>query len=303
MTASSPQHKRGRRYWQCLITFFISIVLFIPCTVGFIATFGLAFNYVMPFRGTVIRPSTLPPTTQDVAFTGGDELTLRGWFIPPQNGTVVILLHGYYNDRTEMLFHALNLAQAGYGALLYDQRGAGESDGSQRSLGWRDVDDVGGAIAFLDGKADTLAVAGCSIGGQVALRAAARYPELSAVFADGAAVVSAADLPPADSLEGQLTRAYYSFVDRLVALQVGMSIPPSLMDTVSQIAPRPILLFAGQFGNEKSYIRRFQQAAGSNAEYWEIPGATHCNGPATAPTEYADRMLQFFNNRIQSYIP
>ncbi|MCA0458913.1 MAG: alpha/beta fold hydrolase [Chloroflexi bacterium] len=303
MTGFSPPQKRGRRYWQRLLIFFVGLILLIPCTLGFLATFGLAFNYVMPFRGTVVRPSDLPPTTQDVNFIGADDLTLRGWYIPPQNGTVVILLHGYYNDRTEMLFHALHLAGAGYGALLYDQRAAGESDGSQRSLGWRDVEDVGGAIAFLSGKADTLAIAGCSIGGQVALRAAARYPELAAVFADGPAAVSAADLPPADGLEGQLTIGYHSFVDRLVALQVGMSIPPSLMDTVSQIASRPILLFAGEFGSERFYVRRFQQAAGANAEYWEIPGATHCNGPYTAPAEYANRMLQFFDNRIQSHTP
>lgn len=298
MVESNVTVKRGRRYWQRLLFFFLALLAIFPCTVAFIATFGLSFNYVMPFRSTVARPSELPLSTQDVAFIAADNLTLRGWYIPPQNGSVIILLHGYYNTRTEMLFHALHLAQTGYGALLYDQRAAGESDGSQRSLGWRDVEDVAGAIAFLSGKADKVAIAGCSIGGQVALRAAARYPELLAVFADGPAAVSSLDLPPADSWEGQLTLAYHSFVDRLVELQVGMSAPPSLMDTVSQIAPRPILLFAGEQGSERFYVRRFQQAAGANAEYWEIPGATHCDGPYASPDEYARHMLAFFDKHL-----
>lgn len=298
MVATTAPVKRGRRYWQRLIFFFFALLAAFPCTVVFIGTFGLSFNYVMPSHSTVIRPANLPAITQDVTFVGADNLTLRGWYISPQNGSVIILLHGYYNTRMEMLFHALHLSQVGYGALLYDQRGSGESDGSQRSLGWRDVEDVAGAITFLDGKAENIAIAGCSVGGQVALRAVARYPELRAVFADGPATVSAADLPPADSFEGRLTFTYHSFIDRLVELQVGMAAPLSLMDTVSQIAPRPILLYAAEFGNEKFYIRRFQQAAGSNAELWEIPGATHCAGPSAAPDEYARRMIEFFDTHL-----
>lgn len=302
MTASlNPSGSgRGYHYWRRLIVFFAFVLFLLPCTFVFAATFGVSFSYVLPSRSLVARASELPLSTQDVTFIGADNLTLRGWFIPPENGAVVILLHGYYNDRTQMLFHALHLAQAGYGALLYDQRGAGESDGHQRSLGWRDVDDVAGALTFLNGKAEQVAIAGCSIGAQVALRAAAYYPELRAVLADGPATVSTADLPPVDDWEGRLTLAYHSFVDRLVELQTGMAAPTPLMETISQIAPRPILLFAGEYGSEKFYIRRFQQAAGENAHLWEIPGATHCDGPSVAPDEYARRMVGFFEAQLQS---
>jgi hypothetical protein len=55
------------------------------------------------------------------------------------------------------------------------------------------------------------------------------------------------------------------------------------------------MLFSGALGNEKAHIRLYQQAAGSNAQLWEIPGATHCDGPSAAPDEYARRMLDFFN--------
>ncbi len=255
-----------------------------------------ALSYVHPAPSAIRRSSDLPPTTQDISFLGGDDLTLRGWYIPPKNGMVIILLHGYFSNRTEMIFAARHLTAAGYGALLYDERGSGESDGMQRSLGWRDVDDVGGALAFLDGKANQVGIAGCSIGGQIAVRAAARYPQISAVLADGAAMVSAEDLPPPQDWAERLIIPYDWLLDRFIEAHAGMAAPPSMMETISQIAPRPIMLFAAELSNEKFYIRRFQQAAGANAQLWEIPNATHCHGVFVAPDEYARRMLDFFDS-------
>jgi len=257
-----------------------------------------ALSYVSPAPSHITRPANLPPNAQDVSFQGGDNLTLRGWYMPPKNGSVIILLHGYFADRTQMLFQAFHLVEKGYGALLYDERGAGQSDGSQRSFGWRDVADVSGALTFLNDKAASMGIIGCSIGGQIALRAAAQYPQIRAVLADGPSVVSTEDLPPAsDGLE-TLMLGYDWLVDRLVEFHVGMSAPPSVTATIGQIAPRPIMLFAGALGNEKFHIRLYQQAAGSNAKLWEVPGATHCDGPVTAPEEYARRMSDFFDANL-----
>lgn len=294
VTPSRP--KRGRRYWLRLLTFFVLMLVGLPLAIVLIVANLTAISYVVPAHTTVARHADLPPNTQDVSFIGGDNLTLRGWYIPPQNDTIIILLHGYFADRTQMLYHARQLTQAGYGALLYDERGAGESDGSQRSFGWRDVADVGGALNFLQDKGTTFAILGCSIGGQIAIRATAQFPQLRAVLADGPAMVSVDDLPPASDWEGALALRYHGLVDRLLELHLGMSAPASVMATISQTAPRPVMLFAGALGGEKFHIRRYQQAAGSNAQLWEIPAATHCDGPAVAPEEYARRMISFFDS-------
>ena len=47
-------------------------------------------------------------------------MTLSGWYVPSRNGAVVILLHGYGNNRAQMWPRAEPLARAGYGVLLYD---------------------------------------------------------------------------------------------------------------------------------------------------------------------------------------
>ena len=287
--------KRGRRYWLRLLAFFGVMLVILPLVLVLILANATALSYVAPAHTTIVRPADLPPNTQDIAFIGGDNLMLRGWFIPPRNSTAIILLHGYFADRTQLLFQAHHLIQAGYGVLLYDERGAGESDGSQRSFGWRDVDDVGAALAFLKDKAKAFAIARCSIGGQIALRAAAQYPQLYAVMADGPVVVSVEDMPPANNWKDALALRYDWFIDRLIEVHVGMTAPPSVMASINKIAPRPIMLFAGALGNEKAHIRLYQQAAGSNAQLWEIPGATHCDGPIAAPDEYTRRMLDFFD--------
>jgi fermentation-respiration switch protein FrsA (DUF1100 family) len=290
-----PRPKRNRRYWLRLLTFFLAIILVLPLIVVLVVANITVVSYVSASHNQILRPTDLPAGTQEVSFLGGDNLTLRGWYVPPRNNTVIILLHGYYADRTQMLLHAKHLTQDGYGVLLYDERAAGESDGSQRSFGWRDVDDVGGALTFLKAKTKSVAIAGCSIGGQIALRATAQYPQLQAVLADGPAIVSVDDLPPADGWEGSLTLRYDWLIDRLLEAHLGMAVPPSVTQTIGKIAPRPILLFAGALGNEKAYIRLYQQAAGSNAQLWEVPGATHCDGPYAVPDEYARRMIEFFN--------
>jgi hypothetical protein len=40
---------------------------------------------------------------------------------------------------------------------------------------------------------------------------------------------------------------------------------------------------------------RYAYYAGPNAQTWVIPEATHCDGPARRPAEYAERIVEFFD--------
>jgi hypothetical protein len=64
---------------------------------------------------------------------------------------------------------------AGYSVLLLDLRAQGESDGARRTLGYREVRDVRGALAWLQQQGyrlDQVVLHGWSMGGATALRAA-----------------------------------------------------------------------------------------------------------------------------------
>lgn len=259
----------------------------------------------MPAPSEVSIPPDLSFEVDEVTFEGGDNLMMAGWKVPSQNGATIILLHGYGGNRTMMLWHAKQLVSAGYGVLMYDERASGESEGTRRSYGWEDPPDVQGAIHFIqtgsgrDG--ERVGIAGCSIGGQIALQSAARYPELEAVWADGASSVRARDLPaPKNPILALVVLGNYS-LDWVYELKLDIDAPPPMIEIIDDIAPRPIMLIGGGqsqplIGSEADYVLpRYAHYAGSNAQTWIIPEATHCDGPIQRPEEYAERMIEFFD--------
>lgn len=308
MTQSANKPRwRTPVYWLRLILFFVVALTITIFALNIIFSEQSADEYLAPAPTTVEVPADLAFAPQNITFTGGDDLTLAGWYVPPENGATIIMLHGYGNNRTEMQFRAEALTQAGYGILAYDLRAHGASEGDTRSYGWQDVADVGGAIDFLkqqpDVDADKLGIFGFSIGGQIALRATGDYPELRAVFADGPAVVSSADMTAPISFWGWITLPGNWWLDQAMARRLGMDIPTPLHQDITRIAPRPVFLLAcsgsaNPLGSEAPIVRRYYEAAltaGDNVTYWEIPEATHGAGPIARPDEYRERLVAFFD--------
>ncbi len=258
-----------------------------------------------PAPSRVETPGDLSFDVQEVTFTSEDGLRMAGWYKPPENGALVILLHGYGLNRTAMLWHAEHLSRAGYGVLMYDERASGESEGDYRSYGWEDSKDVGGALAFLNERpevdADKIGIAGCSIGGQIALQGAAYYPQIGAVWADGPSAIRAEDIDrPTNPIYALLVAANY-MGDWMLEIKLGFEAPAPMVEIIDDIAPRPIMLVGGGIpqpfvGSEGQHLQFYQRAAGENADLWVIPEALHCDGPGVRPDEYAARMIEFFES-------
>ena len=281
----------------------LSFVLMAGGVMAFI-TYQSMLVDTAPAHHPVIRPAEMTLPVEDVQFSGGDDLTLAGWFVPPANEATIILLHGYSADRTAMLWHAEQLVNAGYGVLLYDERASGESEGERRSQGWEDPVDVGGALAYLNGRADVnpdkIGIAGCSIGGQIALQGAAYYPQIGAVWADGPSFIRAIDAPRPNNWVMALIYVASYMGDWMYTQRLDMAAPPAMIDIIGDIAPRPITLVAGGvphplYGPESQFVGRFAAYAGDSAEMWVINKSFHCNGPEVATEEYGRRLLAFFD--------
>jgi pimeloyl-ACP methyl ester carboxylesterase len=264
-----------------------------------------AITETMPAPSEVNIPQNLPFKVDEVKFEGGDNLMMAGWRVPSQNGVTVILLHGYGGNRTAMLWHAKQLVGAGYGVLMYDERASGESEGTRRSYGWEDPRDVGGAIHFIETESgnglERIGIAGCSIGGQIALQSTVLYPELEAVWADGPSALRAKDIPsPRNPIMALIILGNYS-LDWVYEIGLGFDAPAPMIEMIGNIAPRQIMLVGGGqpqpfVGSEsEAMIPRYAEYAGSNAQVWVIPEATHCDGPVRRPDEYAERMVNFFD--------
>ena len=59
-----------------------------------------------PAPSQVEIPADLPFDVEEVTFLSEDGLRIAGWYVPPENGALVILLHGYGGNRTAMIWHA-----------------------------------------------------------------------------------------------------------------------------------------------------------------------------------------------------
>jgi pimeloyl-ACP methyl ester carboxylesterase len=291
-----------------LTAFGLFSLVLISVTLMLVLNYQSTIEETTPAPSQVEIPDDLPFEVEEVSFLCPDGLRIAGWFVPPENGVTVILLHGYGSNRLGMRWHAERLVEAGYGVLMYDERASGESEGEYRSYGWEDERDVGGAIVFLSGRPEVdparIGIGGCSIGGQIALQGAAYHPEIGAVWADGAAIIQAADNVRPKNLIMWLVNMGNYMIDWQYQRVLGIEAPPAMIEIIGEIAPRPIVLVAGGverpfLGNEARYANNFAQFAGDNAEVWVIEEAYHCDGPKQRPDEYTERMIQFFDGAFE----
>ena len=111
-----------------------------------------------------------------------DGVSLSAWWVPAEGPSgaaalVAVLVPGWGGAKfDEHLLQTVPVYHnAGYDALLLDLRAQGESGGARRTLGYREVRDVQGALAWLQHKGyalDRVVLHGWSMGGATALRAA-----------------------------------------------------------------------------------------------------------------------------------
>jgi uncharacterized protein len=156
------------------------LVLLITLSLGY---FGVGLLVVLwmtsPSRKS---PESTPASVglgyREVEFLSTDGVRLSAWWVPAEGSSLATVLvpgwGGYKFD--ENLLQTLPVYHdAGYSVLLMDLRAQGESDGTRRTLGYREVRDVRGALAWLqrEGYAlDQVVLHGWSMGGATALRAA-----------------------------------------------------------------------------------------------------------------------------------
>jgi uncharacterized protein len=252
------------------------------------------------------RPTSSGQTPADLGFvsealriTSPDGTRLAAWWIPSQNGAAVITLPGASSTREDVLNHAALLVRAGYGVLLLDYRGHGESEGRGMQFGWGADRDVSAAISHVLRRPEvTLGVGllGLSMGGEVALTTAALDHRVDAVVAEGA---SARTWEDARREEGahpvSLANEWLMF--QIIPLLTPQTEPIPLIEAVRRIRA-PVLLIAGTPSNEAKLGQLYAETAPEVVTLWSLPDTPHTAALRTHPEEYRERVLQFFNDAL-----
>lgn len=282
------------------------VLLEIPLIIFAVGPYGYVVAITRPIQGTVCcAPAAFGDRYETVSIPVADGETLAGWYVPPvaNPGPVIILLNGSASTRIGTTWHAVRLADAGYGVLMYDQRALGESTGSTQSLGWLDRRDVPHIVDFLAARpevdASRIGAVGLSLGAHILIMAGPDEPRIAAFWLDGAGTNRVADFPPAKNFNEQFAGVINAAIENAAAVYLGMSPPPPFSELIPRLAPRPVLMIvAGADEFERRANERYAALLDENAEQWVLEGVPHVGGPNYRSDEYQSRMLAFFEQAL-----
>lgn len=296
-----------RRWWALVVPLLLVATYLVVWTLGQAVAASYAPRPALGER----TPTDLGLSYRDVTFPSSDGENLAGWYIPTRNGAAVAVLHGAGSTRSGVLDQATVLAEHGYGVLLFDARGHGESGGQAMDFGWYGEADASGAVDFLtqqeDVSAGRIGLLGMSMGGEEAIGAAGVDERVAAVVAEGATNRVAADKGYLDvyGARGEVQQRIDGLTYRLTGLLSDAPEPGSLRGSVSSATARLdptsfLLITAGELPDEGHAADYIQGSSADDVQTWTVPRAGHTQGLETAPAEWEQRVITFFADSLHA---
>ncbi len=291
----------------------IALIL-IASTLAVALTMLLGFSYhrarllLRPVRKPLeYRPSDVGLVVEDVRIPG-PRGTLAAWYLPATNGCTLICCHGINDNRGQWVRQIAQLHErSGYGAVMFDFAGHGESAGSLVTYGMREVDDVAAVEAYLRQRGDVdmsrLGIMGYSLGAITTVLAAAEHPELRCVAIESGFADLKRDI-------GMLFHRYtglpsFPFANLVVfwGQVIGKvrlaDIRP--MRVIDRISPRAVLIISDlldEIANEPYDGEHLYASAHEPKRLWQVAGAQHVRAYELVPDEWVRRVGDFFDEHL-----
>jgi pimeloyl-ACP methyl ester carboxylesterase len=280
----------------------ISIVIVVILYSG-LSGFGAKMAMEIPRLPLISPPPPAVLKYENISFTSRDDaVTLKGWFFPGDNRAAVIIVNGGFENRVDDNSDTLGIAAAlvkkGYGVLLFDLRGRGESEGKGRSLSNIDRD-LGGAVDYLGGREyapENVFILGFCSGAASACIFAAQN-DIGAVILDGCFI----DVPTMVTREA----ATYHIPSWLVRLFTpGLSFMSRLLYSYREVDPIdvvgnikcPVFFIHEEYDDFITWdeTQQLYRASHNPANrIWQVAGALHSQSFRTSPEEYIAKVDDF----------
>ncbi len=240
---------------------------------------------------------TFPPRQGDYLVTG--------WYIPsPGAATTIPVCPGYRSRAAEVLGICAHLWKAGRNVLVFEYYGHGMPVGTSVTLGYCEVNDFLGAVAYAKARAPqtSLGVLAYSMGAAVAIMCSAWQTEVEALVADSAFATHRG------VIDFQLRHALHLpslpflwLADALLWRRAGYhfrQVEP--LRDIAAISPRPLLIIHGQDDRvvDPRDAQRLYAAAREPKELWLIPNADHCGAYFADRQAYVAKIETFFRQSL-----
>jgi fermentation-respiration switch protein FrsA (DUF1100 family) len=248
----------------------------------------------------------VPP--ERVEYMARDGKPLGGWFIPAPEGTpkpwrCVLFAYGYGGYKEQMHEYAKMVHEGGFAALMFDMRGSGLRRGEPVTLGYNERWDLMDAVRYVQSRPDIdperIGVFGVSMGGAVALMAAAEEPGIKALVTDSAyANISDMIKPGIVAFIGKVALPFAPLIVRYAESMMGVraeDIRPE--KAAARLGDRPLFVIHGlddALTNPHSAHKIYDAAKGPK-ELWLLPECGHGCAPSVAPQEYKRRINDFYS--------
>lgn len=249
-------------------------------------------------------------THERVEFPGGDGVTLRGWFLRHEGERrVVVVMHGYRGEMSDVLGMSTALWRAGFGVLLFDFRGRGRSDRAPFTMGLWETADLAGALDWVAGRVAGARVGllGYSMGAVVALLGGADE-RVKAIVADSAfgrqrdVLRHAAERDARRVLRGWVPGSVFLPAMEWWHRRSGKpgfdEIAP--IERLPALAGTPLLFIHGSRDRwiPEEQARTLLAAAPPESESWLVDGAYHCGAYFVDRAGYCERVADFFGRHL-----
>ncbi len=291
--------QRLRFIGRATLAIVIPLLLALPFALGF----GFISVLTAPGCGGGQDPASMGWTVADVRFPSSEfpEQMIPAYWIPaadPVSGQSVIVVptDGARGGRLDEVaaYHA-----AGVHVLTYDARTCLAP--VSNSLGYREADAVGDALAYLRTRADVdttkIGLHGFSAGGAATLMAAARFNEQIAwVVSEGGYHDFGAEIDANSIAHLPLGLGALFRWGALFGYRVTVGVDMSVLSPINAIADidAPVLLIYGTNEPSLDGARDMARIGGENVTLWEVPGAPHGGYiAAVGAPEYAERIKAF----------
>ena len=278
--------------WAAAIAASLAFLVLVAIPVGY-----AVYLTHLPARRAV-HDADLGAPKRSVTLTTRSGVELRGWYVPSRNGAAVAVMHGTGSNRLGVADHARLLARHGYGVLIFDLHGHGESGGRSLSVGWDAGEDVAAATRYLAARPEVddhrVGVIGVSLGGEVAIEAMPSLPGIRAAVLEGVQGASADDMRAGGA--DPLTLANVALMSTVARVLSGGGPHGTRSELMARISSRPVLLISAGRGTEAKANEAMHRRG---AELWNLPEASHAAALRTEPAEYERRVVGFLDRALR----
>lgn len=253
-----------------------------------------------------------------LSLRSSDGLNLEAFAVKhPQPRGALIFLTGIHNPSVTAFYgHAAMLQAEGFASLLLEVRAHGQSEGDLISLGYHEVKDVQAAVDYLASQPELaqkpLIVFGLSLGGAVAINAAAHIPRL-----DGLIALSAYSAFSDAFIDNMRAAGFPRFLlplqRPLVNSYLGRRLGRKNLDltpikSITLLGDKPALLMHSREDSQVPFasFERLLKAAPAGTRSWVVEGDNHFILPGEGflqPVdfpEYQAVLLKFLESCIKS---